>query len=264
MVEQKFRDPILVRNPLRVVFAANNLDVIQVLTGHRDLSPDDRAALALRLFHMSVDHKAGDWLRAKGGLAHTALPGFRWIRGDDGADSDYVVAKHFMWLFTNAKPEVPRGNRLLMEGEMDPELMRMMSTRSGSAPDVIETLIRMIENKAMAIDGLTIHRGNILVTTSAIVDYHRKDIGRKTDKKINHAAVGKVLRGLIVPGTSSHPRTIKTKSGKKHARWRVIDHHTLLEEAIEHGYPSRELSLLVAGEAIRSEIDTLIIKEPIV
>ncbi len=262
LIERKFCDPVLIRNPLRIIFAANNLDVIQVLTGQRDLSPDDRAALALRLFHIDATYDASDWLRMKGGLSHTGRTGSRWIRGDDGAASDYLVAKHFLWLFHHAKPEVPPGNRFLMEGEMDAELLRLMSTRSGSAPDVIETLIKMIENKQMAIDGLTIQEGKILVTTSAIVEYHRRDIGRKTNRRINHKSVGQVLKGLIVIGSSQNPRTIRTKSGSKHARWREIDTHTLLEEAIEHGYPCTQLQFIIAGEAIRSEIATLPVKEP--
>ncbi|MCP4897860.1 MAG: hypothetical protein GY906_12885 [bacterium] len=262
IVERKFRDPVVIRNPLRIVFAANNLDVIQVLTGHRDLSPEDRAALALRIFHLDCDQAATDWLRAKGGLSYTGKPGGRWIRGDSGDDSNYIVAKHFLHLYANERPIVPKGNRLLMEGEMNAKLIRLMSTRSGSAPDVVETLIRMIENKAMAIEGLAVQSGNILVTTSAIVEYHRTDIGRRTNRRINHKSVGQVLKGLIVPGSSQNPRTIKTKTGTKHARWRVIDAHTLLEEAIEHGYPCTQLQTIIAGQEIASEIETIPVKEP--
>jgi hypothetical protein len=217
----------------------------------------------LRLFHLNVDEQAGEWLRSKGGLAYTARKGSRWIGGDDGTESNYTVARHFLALYTFQKPKVPQGNRLLMEGDMNTELIRLMSTRSGSAPDVIETLIKMIENKIVALPGLTIRENNIYVTTSAIVEYHRKDIGRRTNKNVNHRSVSQVLRGLVIPGSATNPRTLQTKTGKTHARWRVIDPYTLLEEAVEHGYPSTQIQAIIAGQEIQSEIDTLLIKEPV-
>ena len=33
----------------------------------------------------------------------TEQPGKRWIRGDGGQLSDFVVAKHFLWLYEHRK-----------------------------------------------------------------------------------------------------------------------------------------------------------------
>ncbi|MFG0319749.1 MAG: primase-helicase family protein [Planctomycetota bacterium JB042] len=243
LVNQKFKDPVLVRNPARIIFAANNTDVVSMLTGHRDLSPDDRDALAVRLLHLDVPPETSEYLRMKGGLAYTGQFGRRWIRGDGGAASDYVLARHFLWLYHHRTP-APAGNRLLVEGDMDRDLLRLMSTRSGTAPDVIEALIKMIE-QGVANAGVVVHEGRIYATTSAVVDWHRTNSTSRNDR-VNHKSVSSVFRGLSKRGSSRTPRKLATAGGDRRARWYEIDGRTLLVEAIEHGYRCERLAKVVA------------------
>lgn len=248
-VNQKYIARLEVRNPLRLIFTANNLDVVGTLTAGRDLSPDDRAALAQRLLHLDCTDDAAILLRQRGGLAWTSSPGRRWVRRDNGQKSDYIVARHFMHLYATRK-EVPAGNRLLMEGSLTPQLLRIVAMRSGSGPLVVEVLVRLIENarSVNAPEGVRItDEGQIIVTVAAVVDGFRKDIGRLTRREIDARQVASVLRGLMRKAPDMRAIEIgNLGKGTKVARWYEIDPHTLLEEAQEFGWSSRVLSELAA------------------
>lgn len=237
-IEPKFREQILIRSPLRILFMANNVDVVRELCGNRDLTPDDRHALAERLFHFYGGERAAVWLRSRGG--HNFTRG--WIHADSGERGHFRVARHFLHLHA-VRPPVPRGNRLLMQGNLDDELIRQMSHRSGSAPAVIEALINMIEATAHApLPGLHIDGTQIWVTNSSIVNYHRAkfEIGSKVT--LNTRGVGQVLKGLATTGgAAAVPRSIK---GQK-ARWVEVDPGGLLREAIDHGYACHKLEQIV-------------------
>lgn len=250
-VRKLYHEPVLIKNPLRVMFFANNMDVVQQLTGNRDLSPEDREALAMRILHHDVAPMASEWLRGRGGLDWTR----GWIGGDDGSPSHYRVARHFLFLHAN-RPKVPRGNRLLVEGNMTDELIRTMSTRSGSAPLVIETLIKMVENEGH-LDGFHIDGYRIYVTTSAVVNFFRASPMSSANTTLNQRTVGKVLKGLIVAGSSRDARTLQiSESVSKKAKWREIHAALLLDEAIEHGYQCTKLERIAAGqEAMQSAVE---------
>ncbi len=242
--EKKYHEPVLIKNPVRVMFFANNTDIVQQLTGNRDLSPEDREALAMRIFHHSVKKTASDWLRMRGGLDWTR----GWVGGDDGAPSQYRVARHFLHLYEN-RPPVRQGNRLLIEGNMTDALMREMSTRSGSAPLVIETLIKMIEVQS-PLPGLHVNGRRIYVTTSSIVDFFRmSEMANETT--LNSRIVSKVLKGIELSDSNNEPRRIEVSKGQfKTARWREIDPILLLQEAIENGYQCRSLESIANDQLI--------------
>ena len=251
MVNLKYEALMQVRNPLRLIFTANNLDVVSSLTAGRDLSPDDRAALAQRLLHIDCPEQSAAWLRAKGGLAYTAQTGRRWIRGDNGAPSDYVIAGHFMDLFETRQP-VPRGNRFLVEGSLTPELLRIMAMRSGAAPLVIETLVKMVEQSRKQsptthIKGIVVNDVAILVTVSAIVDAFRVHMSKHTRREVEAHQVASVLKGIM----RREPVMMAPEVGKRgqkanYGRWYEIDPHTLQEEAEEYGWESKILSELAS------------------
>ena len=71
-VERKFQRPIRMQSPLRVIITANNLSVLKTLTSNRDLSPDDRDALAQRLFQVEVPAAASAWIRRLGSVGYAA------------------------------------------------------------------------------------------------------------------------------------------------------------------------------------------------
>lgn len=234
----KYRDPYVVRNPLRVVITANNPDVLLQLAGHRDLSPDDRAAITTRILHLQIDSEASNWLRRRGGKEFTARPGRRWIRSDAGAPSDYVVARHFLWLHAN-RGKVPFGNRLLVEGRVSEEMLLRMTTQSGTAPYVVEAICAMIE-KGTTVDGFHMTNNGIFVTPHAVVEYAAMFL-RKTGINITIQAASSVLRSI---GPTRDLTTFKNQT----AKWVRIDVHMLLATAIEHGLKCSKLKQYVDGQ----------------
>jgi hypothetical protein len=247
-IEQKFKEPILVRNPLRIIFTANNNDVLATLVGGRDLSPEDREALAVRLLHIESDETAAIWLRDRGGLEFTK----GWIDADDGALGTKKIARHFMSLYVNRAP-MKKGNRLLIQGNATDSLIRMMATRSGTSPLVVETLVRMVESESI-LHGLHVTNSAIMVTTSAIVDFYRTGAMGTGSSKLSQSVVSSVLKGLVVPSSASYPRVIKTKAGLKKARWRELDPGILLSEAVEHGYRCQVLESIVSGKTLKTTV----------
>lgn len=255
-IERKFMDPITVRNPLRLLFTANNLEVIETLAGGRDLSPDDRRALGQRLLHFDLGDKGQHWLSSKGGMRFTAKKGKRWIRGDDGSDSDYVVANHFMWLYENRKP--PTGDRLLVEGDKESPLVQSFATRSGSAPAVIEVVCKMVESRT-PFAGFVVHEesGRVWATPSAVVDCWRAKLSGQSRIELTARKVGQVFRGLRVAGSSMNPRRLPPETEiARQARWIELDASLLLHEAEEFGYENDKLRA-VAHSRYTNEVKAL-------
>lgn len=249
VVEKKFMDPILARNPLRVMLLANNLSVLQSLTGGKDLSPEDRDALAQRLFHINVPHDAGEYLRDQGGLAHTGAEGNRWIRSDSGKASDFVLAKHFLYLYEN-RPAVPVSNRFLVEGNRDADIIRFLATQSGWAPEVIEILVSMVEaaGATKQAEGIAIVDRDLYVTVNGVLNHQRIKFYKQSGISIKANVITSVLKGLVAPGwVAEIPRIIELDSGKKTQRsaWWKIKSDILYREAMDNGYRCSALENIV-------------------
>lgn len=251
-LDVKFSDPVTIFNPLRVIFTANNLETVRAITSHRDLTPEDQAALSQRILHIDVQQAAADWLTANGGVRMTR----GWIMGDAGEPSDYLLAKHFLWLHEN-RPKQALGTRLLVEGNLESELMRDMRTQSGVAPLVIRTLIYMIESPSKSqMKGLSIEDGQVHVTAAGVVEVYRADLANRRD--LNTSQVLNVLRSVVLPGGSKNPTHHVNGQGERiKARWYPIDLITLLEEAYSNGYPSKEIEKLLRLQ-YGSEADSII------
>lgn len=242
LVDRKFLDKILVRNPMRIIFTANNLDVVQQLARHRNLSADDQAAIAQRIMHFNARQEAASWLRSKGGTRFTR----GWIRGDSGEPSAYVVAKHFLFLYEQ-RDTFARDSRLLVEGRIDQVFLEEMRANSGSAPLVIETLVRMIEARNQGgMDGLCLERHMIHASAAGVVDHARTSLVAKAGD-LDHRKVAHVFRGLAIQGFDiDGPREMKALSGRRvKARWWRLDPVVLLREAIKHGLPNERLLSIV-------------------
>jgi hypothetical protein len=254
-INRKYRVPVVVRNPVRIMVFANNDDVVlDLVGGNRDMTPHDREALFMRLIHLDVDDAPAKYLESLGGMKHTAKPGARWIQGDDGAPSDHIVASHFLWLAKNHKPTNRSTNgRFLLKGHVPDHLRQRLHTRSGSSPVVIETIIRMIEVPSFVANGDIVYMagGRVAVSASAIIEAHRNDTRAK--RELNHKNVGSVLRSLKDPDTPNYPRVIQTPKGPRNQRWTEIDLKTLLSEAQEHGYRHEVLRGLVEGAGTKSK-----------
>lgn len=242
-VNRKYRSPVEVRNPSRIIFTANNLDVVRVLCGGRDLSPEDRNALAIRILHFAIGEKASLYLRKMGGVRHTK----GWIAGDSGEDSQYVVARHFLWLYHNARG--PRDQRLLVEGNGHKVLLTEMRTQGGSAPFVIEAIIRMVELKTRKFDGLTVENGKLYVLTSEVLQYFRDHLAKSCSERLTANKVGAVFKGLVKSTTESKILDSRPNMGRK--RWHEIDLRVLLKVAREDGWKCERLEGLVAEQLRR-------------
>jgi len=253
VVNQKHQSPIVVHNPMRVVVAANNEDVVSLLAGDKDLSPHDQEALAMRLFHLEVDEGAAEYLRVKGGFLHTARPGRRWVRGHAGEASAHVVAKHFLHLHAT-RPEVRRGSRFLMEGPRDSRLVRRLSTRSGNAPEVVETVIHMIESNKQDQDAIVVQDGSIYVTTGGVVNHHRNAFASKSRRSLSSRAVSRTLDSLRTAGSPTEPYSIKIGDKPVRKRWRELDSRRLLGEAVEYGYRCERLRRIVEAGAAGTHV----------
>ncbi len=246
-VDRKWEAPVLISVPTRVIFTANSLNVVSFLTGGREMSPEDRQALGIRLRHMDVGDRATKWLTKRGGIKFTGKRGHRWIKGDANEPSSYVIAKHVMWLYQNRGRAL--GQRFLIEGDMDASIIDEMRVQSGSSPIVIETLVRMIENQGMGggrSDGLAISDEGVHVLTNGVLQFFRAKIAQNVSEKLNAGQVGKVLNGLVE--YESRPKVLKGFEAKGRVRWHKLDVSILLTVADNLGYPCITLRQIVKDQ----------------
>lgn len=238
----RYEVPVHVNNPVRFIFTANNASVVQMLTANRDLSPDDRQALAIRLKHFKVDDRAALWLRQKGGLKFTGRTGARWIQGDGNGKSDHIVAKHFLWLHKHRQPPInSTGARLLVEGDLNNEMLFEMRTNSGSTPLVIETIIKLLNIPGHR-DGLVVQDSRLYVITSEILNFYR-DNSQSIKEKLNAATITNVLKNLIIhewPDTTLRERPRLTRR-----KWYELDPEILMNYARRDGWSCQRLESLI-------------------
>jgi hypothetical protein len=244
MAVEKFRHPVSIKNPVRILFTANNMDVIKVLTANRELSPDDRQALAQRLFHIEYDRRAPEFLRNIGGIEYTGRLGQRWIAPDGGVESDYILAKHFLWLYEHRRALGPCGKRFLVEGEYNEELMFDMQTQSGSAPLIIETIINMIASGASR-PGLVIrHRtGQIFILAADILTAHRAASNGK--EQFSMAMVLNTLKSVSCSKTTRGGMVLSDREVMGRRRWHELDLHILLDVTKRDGWKCDILQILL-------------------
>lgn len=146
----KYKADVLVQNPLRIVFTANDHDLLHELTKDKAMAPDNREALGERILHFDCGDGACKYLDAIGNHIHTSRPGARWVRGDSSIPSDYVVAKHFMWLYENRNEMFPRNpsDRYCVMGNCGGtnNMMYEMITQHDNTTKVIRAILGMVES----------------------------------------------------------------------------------------------------------------------
>lgn len=169
-IEEKYKPSMEINNPLRILITANNDHALKSLYMNRDLTEHDRQALSQRLLHIDVGMGGAKYLAHKGGTQHTAQKGNRWIRGDAGQKSDYVIARHFLWLYeqrfhnkqllfdavdTSANAA---GNRLLLEGAGTSAMAEEMAVYAGKSTELCHIIVCMINDEQHQ-DGVYIDKG---------------------------------------------------------------------------------------------------------
>lgn len=247
-IEVKFRSPITVRVPYRILVTANNSVVLQQIAGKRDLSAGDQRALAQRTLFVQVPHAAIDYFSKRGGLAKTQ----GWIRGDAGQGSDYVIARHIKHLY-ETRPRTMPHDRFLVSGNSESELVRSLATRSGSAPFVIETIIQLIEGSHRMNEGILVTDRQAFLTTASVVEHMRRTMPAI---KIDHRMVRLTFDSLTAP---EHWISIpaQERASRFLGKRTEMDTVSLLREAVEHGFPHTRLRKIVAtrfGDSVVANI----------
>lgn len=245
---RKYRAPVEVSNPLRIVFTANNMTVVQMLTAGRELSPEDREALTVRLKHFDIGDKASVFLRTMGGLKHTGRAGQRWIKGDGGQPTDYVVARHFLFLYSLRPPfaQDPSkfGARFLVEGDAQSDVIMEMRTTAGAAPLVIETVIKLL-NLQTERQGICIENNRLYVLSHEVLEYYRENLSHATRDKLTAGTIGTVFQSLTVKGSATDAFELASRHQIGRRRWHELDPEILLAVARRDGWSCKKLELLV-------------------
>ena len=238
LVDIKFKSKILVKNPMRIIFTANNHDIVNVLCAGRDMTEDDRTALAQRLIFLPVQKAAADLLSKKGGRLYTD----RWIHGDGSLDNSiFKIARHLLHIHKNFHRKPP-GSRLLVEGTLDSEVMQRLRTETGSSQVIVPVLINILENSAIwkkySDRGQVFEENGVVYITTSCVFQELND-SRETLSSITHA-----LRGF------SPSETVRRKFGKGNTfqRWRILDLELLNFQAEDLGYPHERIAFLLAQQ----------------
>lgn len=154
-VKEIYKPAMTIQCPVRVILTANDDGIIQTLTKGKDMTPENRKAIGERLFHIKVPVAAQEYLREIGGMAYTSKPGQRWIRPDSGVEgSNFVVARHFMWLYKNRKP-VDGSQRFLVMGNSAPgcgegilNVFERQLVDNTCTPLVVHAILDMLEKPA--------------------------------------------------------------------------------------------------------------------
>jgi hypothetical protein len=240
-VNRKYMAPVDVTNPVRIIFTANNLDVIHMLTANRNMSPEDREALSIRILHMDIKDKSSKWLSERGGMQYTGAPGQRWIRGDGGEPSDFIVARHFLWLYEK-RHEYGRDSRLLVEGNGEEKLIFDMRTQSGHTPIVIEAIIQML-NSPNTPDGLVLQDGRLWATGAEVLKYYRKNM-TDTGERLTGRGLQEVFRGLVVQEPEG-PTILSHRKSMGELVWYELDVAVLLAAAQKGGWSCPKLQKVV-------------------
>ena len=248
-ISRKYQAPVEMLNPLRIVFTANNHDAIRVLTSKKELSPQDREALMIRLFHISISDDASKWLSEMGGMAFTARQGQRWIRGDGGEASDYIVAKHFLHLHAHRNELGTVGGRFLVEGNHDPELLFELRTQSGASPVVLETILRMLES-GRRFGGLVVDGGRVWVSAGDVLEFYRRNLAQDNHGvAVTIETIHNVIKGLALDEYEEGSFVLDARPDVGVRHWVEIDTAVVLSAAQKGGWPCEKLRAIRGAAA---------------
>lgn len=138
--EKKYAHPSQVFVAPRIVLTANNREAVEGLFSAPGLTQSDVDAIATRLFHVDCDDQAALWLDAKGSYDFTD----GWVaRKEGGRDSDFVLARHFLYLYHKHKDD-PSMGRFLMQDLTDPALVAWLTVKNPHVSVMAEALLQLV------------------------------------------------------------------------------------------------------------------------
>jgi hypothetical protein len=241
IVNRKGLAPALMQAHPRLIFTANNPSLLHSFVQDREMQPEDREALAIRLLHIEVQPEAVEWLRMRGGRKFTA----GWI--SDGLASGYVLAKHLLWLYER-RESFGRGQRLLVEGNIDDYVMDEMRLNSEGVIEVIEALVRMIESWGHVQDNpkydfhVDLSERKVHVTAATIRAFIRDRI--KPIHDISVRRISSALKSIVLGGGSELSRV----AGIRRRRY-AVDLPFLISAAERYGWPTEGIHAILEGKA---------------
>ena len=235
-VQERFKPNSQIINPMRVIFTANDHDIVADLVKGKELSPDSRQAIGERLLHMNQDMGAANLLRDKGEFLHTGQEGRRWI-ADGASESDFVIAKHFLYLHEQRKTSKTK-SRYLVTGNChgNSSTLHRATTAKETTSDIVFAILRMVEDGAKY---KTYFRqddesGALYVTVSAV----RIFVETMESKPMTFEQCSQALRNIEM-------NTPQVWNGME---WHEIDCEILVDKAAEWGVPSEGTRRLLARQ----------------
>ncbi|RME07363.1 MAG: hypothetical protein D6812_00255 [Deltaproteobacteria bacterium] len=192
-VEQKYRAPRIVQCSPRVVFTANNREVVERLFTCPGTGKNDVDAVAQRVFHLDCDGAAAEFLRDRGSYAFTR----GWVAGYAGEQSDFVLARHLLALYEEHK-DAPAMGRFLMENLTNPKLIQWLSMKSDKISMVAHALM-ILQDKNELEGGEWVTAGQVQATLEKY---------RISPKPMTLMEVGRHLRLLTVEKDSNRRRRV--------------------------------------------------------
>lgn len=229
-IRQLYKPAVNVINPVRIIFTANDFELLHDLTKGKEINADTRRAMGERLLHFNVDSRAEVYLRDLGGKLWTEREGHRWIRGDSGQASNYVVAKHFLWLYENRPKRRPQDRYCVMGNCISSEAF-LAASRGEHCSSVIRAIIDMVEQGHPQFEAL-FHlspKGRLFVTMQGILAWIR---GVMEDKKITERSMETALRSIMVEDLQWQYNGVKMYE---------VDVDILLDYADPWGIPCKKL-----------------------
>ena len=193
-VRELYKPRISVINPLRIIFTANDHGLLHELTRGKELTPETKKAVGERLLHFDVGNEAVAYLKRLGGRAFTEREGARWIRGDSGQPSNFVVAKHFMSLYKD-RPRRTQTERYCVMGNCAESESFQIASRSEFLPIVMRGIAGIFEKPGSLKD----HRirgvgGRAFITLHGVLAYIRTI----NEERIGERALEGIIKSLLI------------------------------------------------------------------
>lgn len=251
-VEEKFKSAIEVRNPLRILFLANNMDVVDQLAAHRVTDVEDQRAIARRLVHLDVPESAERHLRTRGGLNYTR----GWVEAADGAPSEFVLAKHLLWMHENRDRWGSPGQRFLVEGSVQSRFVTHLRISSKVAQAVVCAIIEALESQttnATVKAGISTDGARLRITSAAVARQHEQNLSSNVN--LTPVVVGRTMRNLLSPGFSSQERDYATNLNglTVRERWWDVDVRLVHDYAEGAGFSRTKLKMLCDAQYPRED-----------
>lgn len=231
-VQERFKPNVQIINPMRVIFTANNQDIVYQLVRDKELTPEDRQAVGQRLLHIDQDAGASKFLLDRGEFKFTGQPGNRWIAGSN-MTSDHVVAKHFLWLHSQRVKSDVQG-RYLVQGNSDGDTSALQdaTVAKETTADVGLAIIKMVEDNKQT-SGMYADKdtGGLYVTLEAVKVY----VSIMLEKKMSFYECSQALRNIELRGAQK-------RDGME---WHEVNCGKLLNLAEKWGIECKQLRGLV-------------------